>query len=217
MVEGYKCICGADKPRRFDTNRQVYVKRELHDDFIGLLLRLGHREVRDPGFSQGRGTAYIVNNTGCESNRHFILWHLIFEEIRRYTSDVKYHLTKGPDVEFTSIDGRRIAVEVEATKKTYNQMLRKIKVLEKYDEWFIVVTKSQDLKYYLEYGPTYTRTQVRNLIADYFKPEPQPETKTKPKPQPKPQTDPYTNSSYLYQPVILPLDKSQIKKKGYFL
>lgn len=54
--------------------------------------------VRDPGFSQGRGIGFLVKNTGRESNRLFILWHLIFEEIKRYTNDVKYHLTNGFDM-----------------------------------------------------------------------------------------------------------------------
>lgn len=213
----FKCTCGADKPKRFDSNRQVFVKRELRDHFIELLLKTGYWEVRDPGFSQGRGIAYLVKNTGCDSNRHFILWHLIFEEIKRYTDDVKYHLTRGPDVEFTSLNGSRIAVEVEATKKSYKQMLRKLEVLKKYDDWFIVVTKSQDLKHYLGYGPTYTRTHVRNLIAEYFKPEPQPKPKTKPQSLPKPKTEPYTNSSYLYQQPVIPMEKSKVNHKRYVL
>lgn len=213
----FKCTCGADKPRRIDSNRQVFVKRELRDYFVDLLLKTGYREVRDPAFSQGRGIAYLVKNTTCESNPHFILWHLIYEEIKRYTEEVKYHLTRGPDVEFTSLDGRRIAVEVEATKKTYNQMLRKLEVLKKYDEWFIVVTKSQNLKHYQGYGPTYTRTQVKNLIVDYFKPEPSPEPQTRPQPLLKPKTEPYTNSSYLYQQPIIPFDKSKAKRKRYTL
>ncbi|MBD3388736.1 MAG: hypothetical protein GF416_06675 [Candidatus Altiarchaeales archaeon] len=213
----FKCTCGADKPSRIDSNRQVFVKRELRDYFVDLLLKTGYREVRDPAFSQGRGIAYLVKNTTGESNRHFILWHLIFEEIKRYTDEVKYHLTRGPDVEFTSLDGRRIAVEVEATKKNYGQMERKLKILKKYDGWFIVVAKSQDLKHYQGYGPTFTRTKIQNLIAEYFKPEPQPEPKTKPQPLPKPKTEPYTNSSYLYQQPIIPIDKSKTKRKRYTL
>jgi hypothetical protein len=213
----FRCTCGADKIRHFDRNRQVYVKRELHDEFVDMLLRLGYKEVRDPGFSQGKGIAYIVKNTGFESNRHFILWHLIFEEIKRYTNDVEYHLTKGPDIEFTSIAGRRIAVEVEATKKTHTQMSRKLEVLKKYDEWFVVVTKSQDLKHYRGYGLTYTRTQVRDIIAEYFKPEPQPEPKTKARSNPEPKTEQYTNSSYLYQLPITPEQPKKTKSKGHIL
>ncbi|MBD3155495.1 MAG: hypothetical protein GF368_02470 [Candidatus Aenigmarchaeota archaeon] len=217
FMEGYKCTCGADKPSRIDSNRQVFVKRELRDYFVDLLLKTGYREVRDPAFSQGRGIAYLVKNTTGESNRHFILWHLIYEEIKRYTDDVKYHLTRGPDVEFTSLDGRRIAVEVEATKKSDKQMQRKLKVLKKYDEFFIVVTKSQDREHYEEYGTTYTRTIIPKLIADYFKPEPSPEPKTKAQSSSESKTRPHTNSSYLYQQPIIPLEPTKPRKKGYIL
>ena len=213
----FKCTCGADKPRRIDSNRQVFVKRELRDYFVDLLFKTGYREVRDPAFSQGGGIAYLVKNTTGESNRHFILWHLIFEEIKRYTDDVKYHLTRGPDVEFTSLDGRRIAVEVEATKKTYNQMERKLKILKKYDDWFIVVAKSQDLKHYQVYGPTFTRTKIQNLIAEYFEPEPLPEPKIKAGSNPESKTGAHTNSSYLYQLPIIPEQPTKTKSKGYIL
>jgi hypothetical protein len=156
------------------------VKRELREEFVDLCKKLGYVEVRDPGFSQGRGTAYLVKNATGESNSHFILWNLIFDEVKRYTDKVEYNLTRGPDIVFTRDNGRRVAVEVEATKKTNKQIMRKLEILKKYDYWFFVVTKWENQEYYQNYGPTFTRTRIRDLIPAFLGVEKKPETKTEP-------------------------------------
>ena len=176
----FECTCGFGRQTRFDSNRQIHVKRELRDDFVYICKKTGYREVRNPGFSQGRGTAYLVKNTTGETDPHFILWNLIFDEIKKYTDKVEYSLTRGPDVVFTLDDGRRIAVEVEARKKTHDQIMRKLEILKKYDDWFFVTTKSENKKRYQGYGPTFTRTHVRDVIAAYFGAELSPKTKKEP-------------------------------------
>jgi hypothetical protein len=176
----FECTCGFGRQQRFDSNRQIHVKRELRDDFVHICKTTGYTEVRDPGFSQGRGIAYLVKNATGESNPHFILWNLIFDEIKKYTDNVEYSLTRGPDIVFTLADGRRVAVEVEATKKTQSQIMRKLEVLKKYAEWFFVVTKSENKKHYQGYGPTFTRKHVRDVIAAYFGVDLTAEPKTEP-------------------------------------
>ena len=133
----FECTCGFGRQTRFDSNRQIHVKKELQDDFVHICEITGYVEVRDPGFSQGRGKYYLVKNATGKPNPHFILWNLIFDEIKKYTDNVEYSLTRGPDIVFTLDDVRRVAVEVEATKKTHNQIMRKLEVLKDYDDWFL--------------------------------------------------------------------------------
>ena len=81
---------------------------------------------------------------------------------------MKYNLVKEPDIVFTLDDGLQVAVEVEATKKSGNQLQPKLAVLKKYNSWFFVVTKCENLQHYRQYGFTFTRTRMRKVIASYF-------------------------------------------------
>lgn len=154
---------------RFDVDRKIHLKSELTEVQVGILKSRGFREVRDPGFSQGRGTAYMVYNQTGETNRHYILWNLIFDEAKKYTPNVEYHLTKFPDVVFQLDALKWIAVEVEATRKTEKQLEAKLAHLnERYEGWFFVVTDYDLLEHYRQFGPTVSRKHVRGLIEGYF-------------------------------------------------
>ena len=165
---------------RFDSDCKIHLKSGLSEVQVGVLRSLGFREVRDPGFSRGRGKAYMTHNTTGESSRHFILWNLIFDEARKYTQKVEYNLTRLPDVIFGLEDGRWIAVEVEATRKSRKKLEPKLEVLKRYDEWFFVVTDYDNLEHYRQFGHAFTRTWANKVIAAYFGAELKPEPKTRP-------------------------------------
>lgn len=156
---------------RLDGDKKVYVRSELSLGYVDILYRNGFKKVRDPGFSQGKGTAYLIKNLTGESDSHFILWNLIYDEVRRYTDRVEYSLTRLPDVSFGLDDGRWVAVEVEATPKSEKELMPKLVVLGNYDDYFFVVTNWDYLEHYQEYGPTYSRRSVRDKIASYFQGE----------------------------------------------
>lgn len=163
-----ECSCGYHSRRRVDVKKRLHVRRDLSEFQLNILRLAGFKEVRDPGFSQGRGTAYLINNLTGESDSHYILWNLIYDLLERCSVKVEYHLTRFPDVVFLPGDGRSIAVEVEAGRKTHNELLRKLEILKRYDDWFFVVTKWENQQYYREYGPTFTRTWVKQAIAAYL-------------------------------------------------
>jgi len=164
----FECTCGFGPQKKFDSNRMIHVKNDLSPEVVTFQKLNGFTEVRDPGFSQGRGTSYLIKNKTHETDAHFILWNLIFDEIKKYTPTVKYNLVREPDIVFTLDDGLTVAVEVEATKKSENQLKPKLAVLKKYNCWFFVVTKCENLKHYRQYGLTFTRTWARKAIAAYF-------------------------------------------------
>jgi len=164
--------------KRFDIDKKVHVKSELDDGQIDILQRLGFREVRDAGFSQGRGTTYLLKNETGESDTHFILWNLIYDEVRRFTDKVTYNLTKKPDIVFTLWNGRTVAVEVESQRKSEMDLAPKLVLLQKYDEWFFVVVDRSDREHYSNYGTTLTRIEVQEKIASLFQANPRPESKT---------------------------------------
>ena len=45
-----------------DFDKVVHGKRGLSEGYVDILLRNGYKQVRDPGFSQGMGTAYYIKN-----------------------------------------------------------------------------------------------------------------------------------------------------------
>ena len=154
--------------KRFTIDKAVQLKNNLTTVQVEILLRNGFREVRDPGFIKGTGSIYLVKNGTGETDPHFVLWNLIYDEVRKYTNDVICNRTKEPDVVFTSKDGRRVGVEVETGRKSELDIGRKLSVLEKYDDWFIVVVNREDKEYYLGYGPTLTRITVQEKVKSYF-------------------------------------------------
>lgn len=167
--------------KRFNVTKKVQLKRDLTKGQIDILKREGFHEIRDPGFSLGTGSRYMVKNDTGETDPHFVLWNLIYDYVMEYTDEVASNLTKEPDVVFTAGDGRTIAVEVEATKKSEKGLAPKLTVLQKYDEWFFVVVNSLEQPHYGSFGETLTRTKVKERIDSYFtkqKDNQQPETKS---------------------------------------
>ena len=154
------------------------MKRDLTLLQVDILKRNGFHEVRDPGFSLGWGSTYLVRNATGESTKHFILWNLIYNEVAEYTTEVFYSLTKRPDVVFTLNDGRKVAVEVETTRKSEKALKPKLRILKRFDDWFFVVADRSDREHYSQFGTTLTRIEVPRKIALYFQLDSNPELKT---------------------------------------
>ncbi|MBU0761660.1 MAG: hypothetical protein KKD39_01430 [Candidatus Altiarchaeota archaeon] len=90
------------------------------------------------------------------------------------------NLTKEPDVVFKTSDNRTIAVEVETgiKKPTEERILKKVSVLQKYDEWFFVVTNFESQGLYEKYREVLTRIKLAEKIDSYFQAPDNPESKT---------------------------------------
>jgi hypothetical protein len=73
-----------------------------------------------------------------------------------------------------------VAIEVETgiSRKTEKDIMKKLNVLQKYDEWFIVTTNFEHQEYYSQYGETLTRINVKEKIDGYFQGDSSPESKT---------------------------------------
>ena len=152
-----------------ELEKVVQVKRGLTREHIDVLQRNGYKQIRDPGFSQGMGTAYYILNLTGETDEHFILCNLLLDEIRKYTPMVEYNLTVLPDIIFGLGDGRWVAMEVETKRKSEEEIAPKLIKMGNYDEYFYVVTNWDLLGHYQEYGPTFTRRSVRDKIRSYFR------------------------------------------------
>lgn len=151
-------------------DKSFYLKKDLNQDHIEFLKKHDFVEARLTGFKPGRNTYLVAKPNGNESIKHFFLVELIAEEIRHYTNSVQTYSRDKPDIIFDSPKGK-IAVEIETgntIKKDRKRILKKIANLEKFDDFFFVVTDSEFKKLYAELVPTFTRFSIQKQIKKCF-------------------------------------------------
>ena len=111
-------------------------------------------------------------NDSEDTDEHFVLQHIILDEIRKYTSKGLIHHTKLPDITFEAPNGKMIAIEVETDvglKRSIENMEQKLNVMKKYDDHFFVVENPTIVQEYKEkFGTMLARTEVPAKIASYF-------------------------------------------------
>ncbi|MFH1835807.1 MAG: ATP-binding protein [Methanobacteriota archaeon] len=155
----------------FDLSKKVQNKALLSDEQIIFLEKRGFEEVRVVTL-QGKSELFLIVNNSGETDDHFVLQQMIFEEVRSFTDQALIHHTKLPDVTFEAPDGRMIAIEVSAgvgTKAAVEEVKNKMKVLKKYDYFFII---SDDISLQRDYqqklGEILPRTDVPEKISSFF-------------------------------------------------
>lgn len=175
--------------KKLNLTKKVHLKGDLTRWQIDILLKEGFKEVREPGLGAGRGYMYLIKNETGELDQHFIMWNLIYEEIRKRTDKVNYYLTREPDIVFEAKGGRMVGFEVESTIKTESRLMEKLRVLKNYSEWYFIVTQKTDKAYYQKYGPTLTRMDVLSKIEELLPTPNNPETKSEDESTPKQGSD----------------------------
>jgi len=152
-----------------DITDVVQNKIKLTNEQIEALMDIGFTEVRVNSLD-GKSELYIIKNETEDTDEHFVLQHLIFKEVKKYTDKVLIHYTKLPDITFETPDGRLIAIEVIADlglKANIESMEEKLPILKKYNDYFYVV-KDPELRKYESFGEILVRTQVPTKIRSYF-------------------------------------------------
>lgn len=97
----------------FDITKKFHRKVKLTNEQIQTLQKIGFTEVRVENL-EGQGKLFIIKNETDEEDDHFVLQHLILEEIENYTKKISTHTTKLPDIIFEVKSGEVIAIEVIA-------------------------------------------------------------------------------------------------------
>ena len=162
---------GEDLVKEFDINKVVQRKEDLNDDQLQALGQRDFGEVRVKNLS-GESELYLIKNETETTDEHFVMQQLIFNEVRRYTDKVLIHHTRLPDITFETRTGKLVAIEVEADvglKKSIDNMQDKLPLMQKYDDYFYVVS-NPTLKrdYGSKFGDMLAREEVQQRIATYF-------------------------------------------------
>ena len=166
-----KRLEGEDLVKEFDINKVVQRKEDLNDDQLQALGQRDFGEVRVKNLS-GESELYLIKNETETTDEHFVMQQLIFNEVRRYTDKVLIHHTRLPDITFETRTGKLVAIEVEADvglKKSIDNMQDKLPLMQKYDDYFYVVS-NPTLKrdYGSKFGDMLAREEVQQRIATYF-------------------------------------------------
>lgn len=153
----------------FDLTQTFHRKIKLLTEQIQTLEKLEFTEVRVETL-EGKSDLFIIKNETGESDEHFVLQNLIFEEVKNYTEKVSMHFTKLPDIIFEAKNGELVAVEIIAAptlKENVEKMEEKLEILKRYNHYFYVVADPK-LKKYESFGEILTRTQVPVKIKSFF-------------------------------------------------
>ncbi|MEM4347403.1 MAG: ATP-binding protein [Candidatus Altiarchaeota archaeon] len=153
----------------FDLTQTFHRKIKLLTEQIQTLEKLEFNEVRVETL-EGKSDLFIIKNETGESDEHFVLQNLIFEEVKNYTEKVSMHFTKLPDIIFEAKNGELVAIEIIASptlKENVEKMEEKLEILKRYNHYFYVVADPK-LKKYESFGEILTRTQVPIKIKSFF-------------------------------------------------
>lgn len=155
----------------FDISKKLQLKSLLSDEQIMFLEKRDFEEVRVNTLGGSNELFFIMNETQ-ETDEHFVLQNLVYDDIKKYADQVLIHHTRLPDITFESTNGRMIAVEIIAgigAKRAVEELRTKHNVLEKYDEYFIICDDATVLREIGDkYGETISRTDVQGRISSYF-------------------------------------------------
>ena len=129
-----------------------YLANELSDEQKELLTRYFDYQYYSFTYLNGKlGNNLIIKNTSkTESNYHFCMKHLI-ARIDSENSIVEYTIKDlRADVVFT-YNKKRIAVEVEKGTNNKKSIIKKVELLNKYFDYWIITCPKKEQKHYRQY------------------------------------------------------------------
>jgi len=135
-----------------DLSKGFYKKSVLAPEEIEYLLKNNYKESRHVPLRSNTHSIYLVKKVGWHSNEHTFLLHTIYEEILRYTNNVKTDETAridgiNPDIVFTNEQGEQIALEIETGSNLEHHkeyLIRKSELLTKQygNKWHFILTNA---------------------------------------------------------------------------
>lgn len=163
---------GEDLVKEFDINKPLHHKADLSDEQMQALSQVDFEELRVRNLNN-ESELFMIKNETDDTDEHFVLQHLILDEVRRYTDKGLLHHTRLPDVTFETKTGKIVAIEVEADvglKKSLDNMEEKLPVMQKYDDYFYVVSNpALKRDYESKFGNILAREEVPQRLAAYFR------------------------------------------------
>lgn len=162
-----------NKPTLDEIEKIGLVEKKLLDTSeVNHLLKAGFVISSHVPLGGGRRKEYLLKVENRDSPKHSFLLKSVANKIREFTSEVITYDSVNPDIVY-KIGKKRIAVEIEtgSSLKNIKKLKEKLSRLEKYDDWYFVVTSSPYAYKYKKFGQTFTRMNVMRRIRKDFQPK----------------------------------------------
>ena len=123
-------------------------------------------------FGKSGASFYWVKTRHNESKEHAFFCYILYDELKKYTDDIRMNATNGPDL-VANWKGKQFCFDVETGKSLSRQpdwLESKFAYYQReYDRSFILVTK-RTLKYkYSKYGDVITRGKIKETLRQLFR------------------------------------------------
>ncbi len=158
--------------KAYDLSGNLHLSRKLTQRQKERLYTLGYNVLKISPFGKSGAAFYWVKTRHNESKEHAFFCYILYDELKKYTDDIRMNATNGPDL-VANWKGKQFCFDVETGKSLSRQpdwLESKFAYYQReYDRSFILVTK-RTLKYrYLKYGDVITRGKIKETLRQLFR------------------------------------------------
>jgi len=155
---------------RVDESKRYFHKKRLSRDEVNFLLDEDYQIKKYKNLLTDEMEDFLLKPRHNEGYTHLFLTKNISEFLEKNGIGVELYVTKKPDIVF-KIHGKLYAIEIETGSifSKIERMKEKLKVLDKYDKWFFVVTDRSKVKKYKKFGDAVDKRYVKPRLEKLVK------------------------------------------------
>lgn len=158
--------------KEYELSGNLYLNSSLTNRQKEKLYTLGYNVLKISPFGKSGASFYWVKTRHNESKEHAFFCYILYDELKKYTDDIRMNATNGPDL-VVAWKGKQFCFDVETGKSLSRQpdwLESKFAYYQReYDGSFILVTK-RELKYkYSHYGDVITRGKIKETLRQLFR------------------------------------------------
>ena len=158
--------------KEYELSGNLYLNSSLTNRQKEKLYTLGYNVLKISPFGKSGASFYWVKTRHNESKEHAFFCYILYDELKKYTDDIRMNATNGPDL-VVKWKGKQFCFDVETGKSLSRQpdwLESKFAYYQReYDGSFILVTK-RELKYrYSHYGDVITRGKIKETLRQLFR------------------------------------------------
>jgi len=158
--------------KEYDLSGNLHLSSSLTNRQKEKLYTLGYSVLKISPFGKSGASFYWVKTRHNESKEHAFFCYILYDELKKYTDDIRMNATNGPDL-VVAWKGKQFCFDVETGKSLSRQpdwLESKFAYYQReYDRSFILVTK-RTLKYkYSKYGDVITRGKIKETLRQLFR------------------------------------------------
>jgi len=158
--------------KELDLNKPIHKASGLEIEQRNQLINKGYVLSNCVPLGKSKCESFFIKKSENETETHRFLVHAIYDEIKKWTTDVLMFEKENPDIVFVGKNGKKFAIEVETGHnydKAKDRLAQKaVRNLAEYEDWCFVVTNKMYEYAYTKYGKTFTRNNILGNINSWL-------------------------------------------------